>query len=104
MLVSGCSHSEPVKGEERMTPTLTREELFIEQAHERVQESRALDDDNLLAYGEAICNALEAGITVDELGTFIGYEVQDAEVAGILGSLGAIAATNLCPEALDKEG
>lgn len=103
LIVGGCSHESPTPGEEQTTPTPTREEVFIERAHDEVPESRELDDDDLLAYGEAVCDALEAGITVEELGIAIGYQVMDAEVAGMLGELGAIAVITLCPDVMKED-
>lgn len=103
LIVGGCSHESPTPGEEQTTPTPTREEVFIERAHDEVPETRELDDDDLLAYGEAVCDALEAGVTVEELGIAIGYQVMDAEVAGMLGELGAIAVITLCPDVMKED-
>lgn len=105
LIVGGCSHEGPTPDEEQPTRPPTREEVFIERAHDEVPVSRELDDDDdLLAYGEATCAALEAGVTVEELGTAIGYQVQNVEVAGILGELGGIATITLCPEVLENGG
>lgn len=104
LIVGGCSHESPTPGEEQTTPTPTREEVFIERAHDEVPESEAVPDKELIAYGEAVCDALEAGVTVEELGIAIGYQVMDAEVAGMLGELGAIAVIALCPEVLENGG
>lgn len=93
LIVGGCSHEDP-----------TPEEAYISQAHEDVPESEAVPDKELIAYGEAVCDALEAGVTVEELGIAIGYQVMDAEVAGMLGELGAIAVIALCPEVLENGG
>lgn len=103
LIVGGCSHESPTPGEEQTTPTPIREEVFIERAHDEVPETRELDDDDLLAYGEAVCDALEAGVTVPELGVVIGYQVMDAEVAGMLGELGAIAVITLCPDVMKED-
>ena len=103
LIVGGCSHESPTPGEEQTTPTPTREEVFIERAHNEVPESEAVPDKELIAYGEAVCDALEAGITVEELGIAIGYQVMDAEVAGMLGELGAIAVITLCPDVMKED-
>ncbi len=87
-----------------MTPIPTREEVFITEVHEAVPETREVNDADLIEYGEAVCNALEAGATVEELGIVIGYEVQNAEVAGLLGGIGGVATRTLCPGALKNGG
>lgn len=104
LIVGGCSHEGPTPDEEQTTPTPTREEVFIERAHDEVPESRELDDDDLLAYGEAVCDALESGVTVEELGIAIGYRVQNVEVARMLGYIGGTAVITLCPEVLENGG
>ncbi len=87
-----------------MTPNPTREKVFITEVHEAVPEAREVNDTDLIEYGEAVCDALEAGVTVKELGTYIGYEVQNAEIAGLLGAIGGVAARTLCPGAVENGG
>lgn len=87
-----------------MTPIPTREEVFITEVHEAVPETREVNDADLIEYGEAVCNALEAGATVEELGTAIGYRIQNAEVARLLGRIGGVATRTMCPGAIENGG
>lgn len=103
LIVGGCSSGDGAQEQEQVSaaPEQTQEELFIEASHETVPESKALDDDDLVAYGEVVCEALDAGISLPELALFIGNEVQNEEVAGMLGALGGTAVATLCPEVME---
>lgn len=101
LVLGACS---PGDGEEQMTKAPTKEDRYIESVRENVPQAQGVADDQLLSYGEATCDALEAGITIEELALVIGHEVTDTEVAGVLGRIGGTAAATLCPGALMTGG
>lgn len=74
------------------------QERYLAEVGNWVPESRDIPSRVLIEYGETVCRAFEAGLSVGDLGRIAGEQGIPPHSARVLGRIGGIAVRELCPE------
>lgn len=67
-----------------ITPTATTEELFVMYVRSKVDRVSGASDETIVSLGKSVCEALEAGNSLDEVGSMFLSEGWSPEDAGAI--------------------
>ena len=103
LIVSGCSQGGPEEASvEQVTRGPSPQEAYVTWVRDNVPEAREAQEETLLEFGQAICDALDAGVPLSAIANEVG-RVATEEEARVLGQLSAGAVIDLCPDVMKED-